>query len=238
MYSLKICDLSKTFYHNEKELHVLSQLNIALPRESLITIVGYSGSGKTTLLRIISGLEKATSGYIQFSEKHPKVGFVFQEPRLFPWLNLLDNIQFLSRDKNPQKAHQILDLLGLCEYAQFFPHQISGGMAHRIGLGRILFYNPHIILMDEPFAALDYFTRAHMQKNILEIFQELKTTILFVTHNLEEAIILGDRLLIIKDGTLNEPFSPVTLQQAKQDPMAVQNIKNQLIAQLSADIPK
>lgn len=171
---------------------------------SFTTIVGRSGCGKTTLLRLLAGLEQPDAGQVLLPEGK-RIAPVFQEPRLMPWLNVEQNITFAARHDNSlsmDKLPRLLRLLELEGAAKLYPSQLSGGMAQRVSLGRTLFYNPDIILMDEPFSALDYFTRQGLQRTLLELYAEEQKTVIFVTHDVEEALLLGDRVFIMKEGAI------------------------------------
>lgn len=211
MAGLMIKDLCKSFYINNEEVKAVKNVNLNIKNESFTTIVGKSGCGKTTLLRIICGLETQTSGDINFlNEKGSgKVGIVFQEPRLMPWLTVKQNMAFpivKGRDKNniDETVNKYLNMLGLEKFKDAYPSQISGGMAQRVSLGRTLCYDPDIILMDEPLGALDAFNRRKLQNEFINIFKKYKKTIVFVTHDVEEAIYLGENVVIMDQGAVVE----------------------------------
>ncbi|WP_243108062.1 ABC transporter ATP-binding protein [Clostridium sp. JN-9] len=206
-----IKDLCKSFYINNEEIKAVRNVNLSIKNESFTTIVGKSGCGKTTLLRMICGLETQTSGEINFlNEKGVgKVGIVFQEPRLMPWLTVKQNMAFpITKDRNKnnidETVNKYLNMLGLEKFKDAYPSQISGGMAQRVSLGRTLCYNPDIILMDEPLGALDAFNRRKLQNEFINIFKKYKKTIVFVTHDVEEAIYLGENVVIMDQGTVVE----------------------------------
>ena len=228
MQRVEVTNLFKSYPLGNRNLEVLHDLTFCLDGNSFTTIVGKSGCGKTTLLRIMAGLEPESRGNVRFAcddNASPKVGIVFQEPRLMPWLTVEQNIAFstknghVSNKKNTGKTLDMyLDLLGLREFAQAYPSQISGGMAQRVALGRTLFSEPDIILMDEPFGDLDAFTRKNLQKELTNIFLNQKKTILFVTHDVDEAIFLGQRVLILDQGRLISDI-PVALTYPR-DPLS------------------
>lgn len=184
---------------------------------SFTCIVGRSGCGKTTLLRLLCGLESSDAGSIELPATK-RIAPVFQEPRLMSWLNVADNIVFAARhEKGLDKGclPELLRLLELEGTEQLYPNQLSGGMAQRVSLGRTLFYNPDIILMDEPFSALDYFTRQGLQKTLLRLFAEERKTIIFVTHDVEEALLLADRIIIMDNGRVRDSL-PIELSRPRQ----------------------
>ena len=212
MSRVEVRDLSKSYPLGGRELEVLRDINFTLEDHSLVTVVGKSGCGKTTLLKIMCGLETVSGGSVRFvrnsgNESPTKASMVFQEPRLMPWLTVGQNIAFSkARDSDKDRVRQTVDfylsLLGLMEFRDAYPSQISGGMAQRVALGRTLCFDSDVILMDEPFGALDAFTRRNLQKELVNIFLSQRKTILFVTHDVDEAIFLGQRVLVMDQGRL------------------------------------
>lgn len=211
MAGLEICNLYKSFNIKDKKVDALYDINLKIEDQSFLTIVGKSGCGKTTLLRIICNLDKQNNGDIKFTNCKnnisPKIGMVFQESRLMPWLTIEQNMAFpLMRcnDKNHvnKVVNKYLKMLELEEFKGAYPNQISGGMAQRAALGRTLCYDPEIILMDEPFGALDAFNRRKLQNEFINIFLKNKKTIIFVTHDVEEAIYLGQKVIVMEDGKI------------------------------------
>jgi sulfonate transport system ATP-binding protein len=212
MGGLEISGLCKHYCIHGRILRAIHGVDLHIEKGSFVTVVGKSGCGKTTLLRLVCGLESPDEGYIRFSrsgqENHGKtVSIVFQEPRLMPWLTVRQNITFgLAREKDRQGlddlVDQSLEMLGLAPFQDAYPHQISGGMAQRTALGRTLCLDPEIILMDEPFGALDAFTRRNLQQELVDIFIARNKTILFVTHDVDEAVLLGQRVLVMDHGTI------------------------------------
>ncbi len=208
--------LSKSFVLNGKPLPVLRDLNFKIrPGESL-AIVGASGSGKTTLLRVLAGLEEADSGEVLIEGKVIRgVGteraVIFQEPRLLPWLTVIDNVGFgletqgLSREEARTRARRYVQLVGLQSFENAYPRQLSGGMAQRVGIARALAVQPEILLLDEPLGALDAMTKISMQQELARIWRDEDVTTVLVTHDLEEAIYLADRILILPKDKGGEP---------------------------------
>ena len=196
---------------------VLKDISFQVHQREFLSIIGPSGCGKSTLIRILAGLETATSGEILLDGK-PVVapgaerGMVFQKYTLFPWLTVCRNVMFglesigKDRDTAENIALQWLDIIGLARYADYYPGQLSGGMQQRVAIARALAPQPRVLLMDEPFGALDAQTRTQMQNYLLEVWRNIDITIIFVTHDLDEAVYLSDRILALKanPGEINE----------------------------------
>ena len=215
MTGIKIRNLSKIFMLKNKEVPVFEGMDLFVEKQSFVTIVGKSGCGKTTLLRILCGLEEKTGGEVLYMEngsecgKCPKTSIVFQEPRLMPWLTVKQNMAFsLANEKDGGKVedtvNKYLEILGLDDFKDAYPSQISGGMAQRVALGRTLCYEPDVILMDEPLGALDAYNRKILQDELIHIFNACEKTIVFVTHDIEEALYLGQRLIVLENGKIIE----------------------------------
>ena len=202
---IEISNLSKHFFIGEKRIDVLRELNLSVKKDKITVILGRSGCGKTTLLRLITGLESISQGEIKFKEQ-AKIGFVFQEPRLMPFLNVYENIVFpLKKNEiEPEKIGSLISMIGLSDFKFAAVSQLSGGMSSRVSLARVLAYEANLILMDEPFAALDAFTRASMQAEILKI--KAGKTILFVTHNIDEALFLADEIILLEKGGIKSNY--------------------------------
>lgn len=217
---LIIENVSKTFISKENTINALDKVNLEVKDEEFICILGPSGCGKTTLLRIIAGLDAPTDGEVQLDgirvEKPGRDrGMVFQDYSLFPWRTVIDNIAFgmevLGVDKKDryESAREYLKLLDLEKFENSFPYELSGGMRQRIAIVRALINNPKLLLMDEPFGALDAQTRNNMQAELLRIWEKKHKTILFVTHSVDEAVYLADRIFVMsaRPGTVKEIFN-------------------------------
>ena len=210
MDGIDLIQLRKTYMVDQRCIPILNGLDLCLPENAITVVLGKSGCGKTTLLRLIAGLEAPDSGQIVLPGNQ-RTAFVFQEPRLLPWLSVLDNVQFpLKRTEiQPDETRWMLRTVGLTGFERALPHQLSGGMQQRVALARALLYHPSLILMDEPFAALDHFTRVDMQQALLDIRQKTSASILFVTHSVEEAMTLGNKLVILDGGVIRAEY-PLT----------------------------
>ena len=202
---IEISNLSKHFFIGEKRIDVLRELSLNIKKDKITVILGRSGCGKTTLLRLIAGLESVSLGEIKFKEQ-AKIGFVFQEPRLMPFLNVYENIVFplKKHEIEAEKIGSLISMIGLSDFKFAAVSQLSGGMSSRVSLARVLAYKANLILMDEPFAALDAFTRASMQAEILKI--QAGKTILFVTHNIDEALFLADEIILLEKGGIKSNY--------------------------------
>jgi NitT/TauT family transport system ATP-binding protein len=206
---LSVQDLGKIFQSRERRTEALRGIAFDTHRREFLCIIGASGCGKSTLIRILAGLEEQTRGEVLLEGKPVRGpgadrGMVFQGYTLFPWLTVKRNVMFglemndHGKAKAEREALQWLDLIGLEKFADAYPHQLSGGMKQRVAIARALANQPRILLMDEPFSALDAQTRARMQMYLLEIWRKIDVTIVFITHDLDEAIFLADRILVLK----------------------------------------
>lgn len=207
--TLEVKGLGKEFETPSGTVTALKDINFKTHKREFVCVIGPSGCGKSTLIRILAGLETPTTGQMLLDgrEVHgpgPDRGMVFQGYTLFPWLTVKKNVMFglersgHSRENAEEEARQWIDLVGLTKFVDSYPHQLSGGMKQRVAIARALANQPRILLMDEPFGALDAQTRAKMQSYLMEIWQNIDITILFITHDLDEAIYLADRILVLK----------------------------------------
>ncbi|HEY7205296.1 MAG TPA: ABC transporter ATP-binding protein [Methylomirabilota bacterium] len=197
---------SKRFTEQAGALSVFEDLRLDIPDGEFVCIVGRSGCGKSTLLRIIGGLETATTGGVTFGQsggRRGPIGFVFQEPGLFPWRTVWDNVKLgleirgESGSALTRRVNDMLEIVGLRGFERYYPYQLSGGMAQRVAIARAFVIEPDLLLMDEPFAALDTHTRADMHVELLRVWQAFKKTVVFVTHNVDEAVFLADRVIVL-----------------------------------------
>ena len=220
--SLELINLSKTFYDGDgnEAVTALQDISFSVDNGQFVSIIGPSGCGKTTLLRIISGLETPTSGEILVNREKPKkpwrhVGFVFQEYALFPWRTVSKNIEFgleltkISKIERRQRAIEYIHRFGMKGFEDKYPNELSGGMKQRVAIARTLVNDPGIILMDEPFGALDSQTRGDLQKFLFQVWQQSKKTIVFVTHNIDEAVFLSQKVICFSNrpGRVKLPLS-------------------------------
>jgi NitT/TauT family transport system ATP-binding protein len=228
----------------EAEVLALSSIDLEIGEDEFLTVLGPSGCGKSTLLNIIAGFENATAGEVRLDgrpirEPGPDRGVVFQEYALFPWLNVSQNIEFGLRERGVPKAERQtrvsrqIATVGLDGFEGRYPHELSGGMRQRVALARVLVNDPKILLMDEPFAALDAQTRTIMQTELLRVWSTERRTALFITHNIEEAVLLGDRIVVMtaRPGRIKE-IVPVKLPRPRDVTSAEFNEIRRYVADL------
>ena len=205
---LVITDVKKIFHSKAGDVEALSNINLHVRTKEFISLLGTSGCGKSTLLRIIGGLEQQSSGSVKFKQQElvgPSVdrGMVFQQYTLFPWLTIKENIKFGLKQKKLSKAEQeeiaeyYIEIIGLRGFENLYPESLSGGMKQRVAIARALANDPEILLLDEPFGALDMQTRTVMQELLLDVWQKSPKTIIMVTHDIDEAILLADRVVVM-----------------------------------------
>lgn len=225
---LTVEHITRQFQIDGEPLVALDDINLDIAEGEFVTIVGASGCGKSTLLRLFAGLDVATSGTIRHageavSEPSLDRGIVFQEPRLFPWLTVEKNVSLgllnsrLPKAQKSELVREHLELVGLSRFANVYPHQLSGGMAQRAGIARGLVSRPNVLLLDEPFGALDAITKAHLQDELEEIWAKENITMVMVTHDVEEAVYLGDRVVVMspRPGRIRE-IIPVRLARPRR----------------------
>lgn len=208
-YELEIKNVKKVFQLAQEKLEVLQNVNLEVREGEFVSVVGESGCGKSTLLRLIAGLDTVTDGEITIDGKpvtkpSTEVGMIFQESRLFPWSSVEKNIEFgysrkITRREKKRLIREHIDLVGLKGFEKALPRQLSGGMQQRVSIARTLINRPKVLLLDEPLGALDAFTRINMQQEILRIWGKEKTTMILVTHDIDEAIFLGDRVIVMSN---------------------------------------
>lgn len=207
MAGIELKHIQKAYTVDGRTFPVLKDICLQIPENSITVLLGKSGCGKTTLLRLVGDLEKPNSGEIRFAVTH-KTAFVFQEPRLMPWLTVWDNTIFglKKHSYDTGKIQALLETVGLDGFQMAYPHQLSGGMQQRTAIARALAYAPSFLLMDEPFAALDHFTRTQLQKELIRLQKSQNTGILFVTHSIDEALLLGHKIAFLEDGCIKKEF--------------------------------
>jgi NitT/TauT family transport system ATP-binding protein len=189
---LKVIGLKKYYNHRK----ILSDLSFEVGENEIAAIVGPSGCGKTTMLNIISGLEKEYIGYVE--KTSGKIGYVFQEDRILPWLTVAENIKIVNQKGSDKEVQYYIDLVGLNGYEKFYPDELSGGMKQRCAIARALYFGSDFLLMDEPFKSLDYILKQKMLADLLEIHKVQKNSILMVTHDIDEALTVGDKILVLQ----------------------------------------
>ncbi|MCK4506199.1 MAG: ABC transporter ATP-binding protein [Candidatus Aegiribacteria sp.] len=208
MTALSITGLVKIFREKSGDVHALGPVSIDVPQGSFLCVLGPTGCGKTTLLRTIAGLEIPDSGNVELMTRadgrQPVAGYVFQQGALFPWMSIYANVEFplraqgnIDRMTRRQQVGAILDTVGLSDFSSSYPHQLSGGMQQRAALARSLVTKPDILLLDEPFSSLDTRTSQDLQENLRNTWKEAATTVVFVTHSIEEAVYLAGEVVVL-----------------------------------------
>ena len=243
--------ISKSYPLKRGELVALRDLNFSIGEREFVCIVGPSGCGKTTLLKIIAGLLSPTTGQVVFMDApendQPRSAMVFQDLGLFPWMSICDNVAFgleargVSRKQRCARADELLEKVGLGEFKNSYPHQLSGGMRQRVAILRAFLADPQTLLMDEPFGSLDSQTRLVMQEELLRIWKEHQKAVMYVTHDLEEAIFLGDRVLVMsgRPGSIQADIPiniPRPRQIADRDREDVETIRWQIWKMIEAEV--
>jgi sulfonate transport system ATP-binding protein len=204
MAMLALDRIGKTYPNG---VRALDGVSLEVEGGEIVVVVGGSGCGKSTLLRAISGLDPPTQGRVlldgaPITAPHPKIGIIFQEPRLLPWLDVASNVGFgledRSRAERQERVTRALGRVGLADKAHVWPRELSGGQAQRVAILRALVPRPQVLLLDEPFSALDAFTRADLQDHLLDLWADLKPTLIMVTHDVDEAVVLADRIMVMR----------------------------------------
>ncbi len=247
---LSIKNLNKT-YHTEEgdEVVALSDINLDVADKEFVCFIGPSGCGKTTLLRIIAGLEKPDSGTLTVNNEPitgpgPNRGMVFQEYSLFPWRTVLKNITFslelkkIPKSERDKIAREFLELVGLLEFADSYPHELSGGMKQRVAIARAMVNDPDVLLMDEPFGAVDAQTRNRLQHELLNIWEKKKKTVLFITHSVDEAVFLADKVVVFtaRPGRVKEVISIDLPRPRERTSFEANAVREHLLASQGAEI--
>lgn len=242
MAGFLISHLSK-IYEGATPTSTLVDIELTIEDGEFLSILGPSGCGKSTLLEILAGLQTPTSGEIWFGSAKldgPGIerGVVFQDPSLYPWRTVLHNVELglelrrMSRADRREAAQRCLDLVGLHGFEHKYPHQLSGGMRQRAGLARALANRPEVLLMDEPFGAVDHLTRLQLQDDLLHIWEAEKKTVVFVTHDVSEAVYLGDRVVLLspRPGRIKQIFKVPQPRPRKRDDLELLRIQNEIYA--------
>jgi NitT/TauT family transport system ATP-binding protein len=247
---LKINHVNKQFMNQKTSSTVLSDINIDINEGEFVSILGPSGCGKSTLLSIVAGLTKPTSGEVLLNGNPIKKpgkdrGMVFQQPALFPWMTIEENVMFPLRKEMKKKeareiAHQYLQMVQLSNYTKHSPHELSGGMQQRVAIARALSMNPEVLLMDEPFGALDEQTRSRLHHELEKIWVETKKTILFVTHSISESIKLSDRIIVMgtRPGVVLEDIHVKLPRPRHSHPQGVAKLEEKIKGLLKSEIDK
>lgn len=207
---LKVIGLKKYYNHRK----ILSDLSFEVGENEIAAIVGPSGCGKTTMLNIISGLEKEYIGYVE--KTSGKIGYVFQEDRILAWLTVAENIKIVNQKGSDKEVQYYIDLVGLNGYEKFYPDELSGGMKQRCAIARALYFGSDFLLMDEPFKSLDYILKQKMLADLLKIHKVQKNSILMVTHDIDEALTVGDKILVLQKNPC-KLVREINLKEMKKD---------------------
>jgi sulfonate transport system ATP-binding protein len=230
-------------------VHALEGVSLDVGPGEILVVVGGSGCGKSTLLRAISGLDTPTQGTVALdgtliTAPHEEIGIIFQEPRLLPWLDVADNVGFglehRPRAERRARVAAALARVGLTEKARMWPRELSGGQAQRVAIARALVPRPQVLLLDEPFSALDAFTRADLQDHLLDLWADLKPTLVMVTHDVEEAVVLADRIMVMRahPGRLFEEIGSDLPRPRDRQSAAFDFVKRRVLAALDRSLDR
>lgn len=248
---LRIENVNKTFTSCARVTNTLNNINLTVSKGDFISVVGPSGCGKSTLLNIIAGLERSTVGRVvkdgrEITDAGPDRVVMFQEAALFPWLRVLDNVEYgmkiagIPKPERKQAAFRYLKMVHLTQFASSYPHELSGGMRQRVALARALATNSDILLMDEPFAALDSQTRNILHSELQQIWSATGKTIIFVTHNVEEAVLLADKVIVMtaNPGTIKKEFVVGIPRPRNIENVELTYIVSQIMMELQEEVEK
>jgi NitT/TauT family transport system ATP-binding protein len=246
---VEVKDLSKRYVTNDADVTALVDINLAIGAGEFVSLLGPSGCGKSTLLKIVAGLLPATGGTVEIQGKPitapgPDRAVVFQDYALFPWMTVEANVAFgleargMAAAERHRVASELLGVVGLSEFAKKYPHHLSGGMKQRVSIARALAVDPQILLMDEPFGALDAQTRSVMQEELLRIWKRYQKTVIFVTHSIDESIYLSDRIVVMtaRPGRI-KAIIDVT-EERPRDLTAMSQMQRQVRAVLTEEIER
>ncbi len=230
-------------------VRALDDISLTVGLGEIIAVVGGSGCGKSTLLRAISGLDTPSQGRVlldgqAITAPHEKIGIIFQEPRLLPWLTVAENVGFglehLPKAERSERVRGAVARVGLAEKASMWPRELSGGQAQRVAIARALVPRPEVLLLDEPFSALDAFTRADLQDHLLDLWADLKPTLILVTHDVEEAIVLADRVMVMRPrpGSIHEEIVTDLPRPRDRQSAAFDFAKRRILAALDRSLDR
>jgi sulfonate transport system ATP-binding protein len=230
-------------------VHALEGISLSVAPGEILVVIGGSGCGKSTMLRAISGLDTPSRGTVALdgaiiTEPREEIGIIFQEPRLLPWLSVADNVGFgldaVAREERRERVKRALVRVGLADKASVWPRELSGGQAQRVAIARALVPRPQVLLLDEPFSALDAFTRADLQVHLLDLWAELKPTLIMVTHDVEEAVVLADRIMVMcpRPGRVYEEIACELPRPRDRQSAAFDFVKRRVLAALDRSLER
>jgi NitT/TauT family transport system ATP-binding protein len=249
--ALEIKGVNKRFVTKNKETYTLDNINLSIKKGEFVCLLGPSGCGKSTLLNIMAGLLKPSDGIVSLNgnevkEVGPDKAMMFQESALFPWLRVVDNVEFgmkmagIPKDERREKALTYLKMVHLTKFQNSFIHELSGGMRQRVALARALTLDSELLLMDEPFSALDSQTKSILQLELQKIWWETKKTIVFVTHNVEEAVLLGDRVIVMSanPGRIKREFKIELARPREAQSIDLAYVASEVMKELKEEVEK